>query len=145
MAYNTADFEGLHFCFRKSYNHNFILQAFTFAIPWAFWHFKYGAQILCHIKFFQLLMNNIFTHLQNCEMLEYKGHAHPKNRKENSDECCSTGAGWCCWRLCHPCYEARKFCLLMTLCNMKSVRNFTAINGDVCVIKSIRNNRLHLA
>ena len=37
-----------------------LFQAFAFVAPWAYWHFRFGADVLGHLKFVQLLSDIIF-------------------------------------------------------------------------------------
>ena len=54
-------------------NYSYFLQAFVFAMPWAYWHFRFGARLLGHLKFMQLLLHSIFNDLRTLEEKAFYG------------------------------------------------------------------------
>ena len=48
-----------------------MFQAFLFVAPWAYWHFHFGASVLGHLKFVQLLSAIIFKKISSIH--EQKG------------------------------------------------------------------------
>ncbi|XP_076802455.1 uncharacterized protein LOC143446619 [Clavelina lepadiformis] len=56
-----------------------ILQVFLFALPNAFWHFRVGAPLMGHLKFIQLLLEDIFQELQDINLLPLKDEAYDEN------------------------------------------------------------------
>ena len=46
---------------------SFFLQAFAFALPWSYWHFRFGARVLGHLQFMQLLLDSIYQKLKKIQ------------------------------------------------------------------------------
>ncbi|CAK8694771.1 uncharacterized protein LOC143446612 [Clavelina lepadiformis] len=49
-----------------------LAQGFLFSLPWAYWHFRVGARLLGHLKFMQLLLNDIFIKVQQIPEALYR-------------------------------------------------------------------------
>ena len=41
------------------------MQAILFALPGAFWHMRVGARLMGHLKFMQLLLNDIYEQIRS--------------------------------------------------------------------------------
>ncbi|XP_078484310.1 uncharacterized protein LOC100186235 [Ciona intestinalis] len=61
-----------------------LLQAFVFALPSAYWHFRVGARLLGHIKFMQLMITDIFDKVKIIPLAFYEGTPYDE-KSENFD------------------------------------------------------------
>nr|XP_018667138.1 uncharacterized protein LOC100186235 isoform X2 [Ciona intestinalis] len=61
-----------------------LLQAFVFALPSAYWHFRVGARLLGHIKFMQLMITDIFDKIKIIPLAFYEGTPYDE-KSENFD------------------------------------------------------------
>ena len=52
-------------------------------MPWAYWHFRFGARLLGHLKFMQLLLDSIFNNLRTLEeKVIYKGKPYDERSRQ---------------------------------------------------------------
>ena len=66
----------------------FFLQAFAFSIPWSYWHFRFGARVLGHLKFMQLLLESIFQRLKTIQgVVFYEEKPYDKTSEQFDGDC----------------------------------------------------------
>nr|CAB3262992.1 uncharacterized protein LOC100186235 [Phallusia mammillata] len=58
--------------FVKAIPYIMMVQAFLFSFPLAFWHLRVGARLVGHLKFMQLLLNEIFEKVKTVPKGKYK-------------------------------------------------------------------------
>jgi len=55
------------------------LQSFIFSAPLAYWHFRIGSRVVGHLKFMQLLLNEIFEKVKHIKQGTYQHEPYDMN------------------------------------------------------------------